>query len=980
MKSRRSGEEGFSMDKAECKKKEASRPRAFFRNRMASALLVFICAIAAALVGLSLAVHFHRSGAIILLWSKAPVSGISHDSGFAYIAASGHPELSSGQHPTHARLLEDGKQLPGSANAPYDSIRQTGMGRYSFADDTIYFSSLDNSDPRTNGRVYEIYFPLPIGDSSARAIYYAMALAVLLACGLFLFWMIERIHGNKLTFASIFLFILALVVTELLPATNGKPFPLDSTLTGLILMALALAGLIWTEDEWGQQLSRNGKLSTGLMIGSIAVSVSLLAVLILPSSLYLQTRQMVFVAAIGTLTFSVLMVRQTGWSAKLLSSIRQAPFTAIRKAPALGKAIEECSSLLQTVSRSTLWTGYLLRAATLALPFLAYAAVLASDIPGRIGLEARTGVAFLLPFAVLLYPVFRRSGWWEDLVSLAITLMFFALPLSGLWNSGYSNGSTISGLLPFSDASNYYMDANRLLEGGLMSAFSERRPLFPGTLAAVLGLVNGNLAVALAVFGAAAALACFLLARELRRSHGTLAGLATLAVLFLFYCSYIGLAMTENLGIALGALALAVLWRGAGSSKKEIVWVGIFLLTMALNARAGAFLVLPMLVLWGSWYFRGNSRISLRFFFGGCGAILIGFLLDAILRRMIANSGGMAYGNFSYSLYGLVVGNKGWLQAGIDHPEILTMDYSRQYSYVYQLAFQAFRTDPIRTLGGFLGAWKDFLTPNPGAFGFINFNFFGILNFLEMRWVLLGISVLGLLGCIRRARDPQASLVLASTIGILASVPFAPPIDSDAMRVYAATIPFAAIWVALGLYTLFRGGKCLGEPHPPLVEGPALSPVFTGLVFALFCFLSPILVKGFSRPTQVPKVVCPSGLVLIHFRTDRSAAVNLVSDDASRGSHLPDFRLSDFKNQLHLSLYPELEEEFTGLIAGQTILQALDLEKTRGRTVWLIIDSRSLPPSTGIYGVCAHPSRNEWLSQYRFYYVDTIEPLQAPVQ
>jgi hypothetical protein len=214
-------------------------------------------------------------------------------------------------------------------------------------------------------------------------------------------------------------------------------------------------------------------------------------------------------------------------------------------------------------------------------------------------------------------------------------------------------------------------------------------------------------------------------------------------------------------------------------------------------------------------------------------------------------------------------------------------------------------------------------------------------------------------------------------VGILASVPFAPPIDSDLMRAYAATIPFVAIWVALGLYTIFKGLKWLGEEQTPVDEGPALSLVIPGVVFALFCFLSPLLEKGLSQPTQFTKAECPSGQVTIYFRTDRSTAVNLISDDASSVSHLPDIRLSDFKKQQNVGGYPELANELNNLTAGQTLIQALDMGISGDSMAWLIVDTSSLPSSAGVFRVCAHPVKNKWLQNYRFYEIDTIERIQG---
>jgi hypothetical protein len=57
------------------------------------------------------------------------------------------------------RLYEDG-QLLGPPHASHEEIRRSGGGRYSHWEGRLYFSSSDGSDPRTNGRRYEVRAPL----------------------------------------------------------------------------------------------------------------------------------------------------------------------------------------------------------------------------------------------------------------------------------------------------------------------------------------------------------------------------------------------------------------------------------------------------------------------------------------------------------------------------------------------------------------------------------------------------------------------------------------------------------------------------------------------------------------------------------------------------------------------------------------------------------------------------------------------------
>jgi predicted permease len=91
----------------------------------------------------------------------------------------------------------------------------------------------------------------------------------------------------------------------------------------------------------------------------------------------------------------------------------------------------------------------------------------------------------------------------------------------------------VGGLLPFSDASGYHYDARRLLDGHLLG-WSARRPLFSGLLATLLGLTGQNLQVVLAILVAMTAVACFLLAREVRDTDGPAAAVVVLLLLFRF--------------------------------------------------------------------------------------------------------------------------------------------------------------------------------------------------------------------------------------------------------------------------------------------------------------------------------------------------------------------------------------------------------------------------------------------------------------
>jgi hypothetical protein len=92
---------------------------------------------------------------------KLESSNFSHESGYCYLYTVSllTPSDTTESAASALRLLEDG-QLLEQSHAQHEAIRRTGQGRFSHWADNIYMSSSDNSDPRTNGRVYKLVYPL----------------------------------------------------------------------------------------------------------------------------------------------------------------------------------------------------------------------------------------------------------------------------------------------------------------------------------------------------------------------------------------------------------------------------------------------------------------------------------------------------------------------------------------------------------------------------------------------------------------------------------------------------------------------------------------------------------------------------------------------------------------------------------------------------------------------------------------------------
>ena len=213
-----------------------------------------------------------------------------------------------------------------------------------------------------------------------------------------------------------------------------------------------------------------------------------------------------------------------------------------------------------------------------------------------------------LPYLVIapgiLYFSFQRTGWFGKLLPLFFTMVLFLLPLSAIWLDVHSTGNILAGFLPYNDASDYYTDALGLLDGQLFDGISVRRPIFTAFLSFLFAVTARNLLLTLVILVLINALSCYFLARQVHNLWGSAAAVTVTILLFFFYRRFGGTTLTENIGLALGSAGSALLLMGAQKTDRKIVLFGIVLLSLGMNARAGALLVLPVVVLWGSWLFR----------------------------------------------------------------------------------------------------------------------------------------------------------------------------------------------------------------------------------------------------------------------------------------------------------------------------------------------------------------------------------------
>jgi hypothetical protein len=148
-------------------------------------------------------------------------------------------------------------------------------------------------------------------------------------------------------------------------------------------------------------------------------------------------------------------------------------------------------------------------------------------------MQARTGLGLFVPVATLVVcALFQIRNWIRPALAFAASLGLFGLSLAGLWASGQTQTVVISGLVPLTDAANYYTDALRILNAQEVSAFSGMRPIFPTVLSLVLGVTRGNLMAALAVLTIIGGTAAYLAAEQVYRLKGPIPASFFLMLLF----------------------------------------------------------------------------------------------------------------------------------------------------------------------------------------------------------------------------------------------------------------------------------------------------------------------------------------------------------------------------------------------------------------------------------------------------------------
>lgn len=626
----------------------------------------------------------------------------------------------------------------------------------------------------------------------------------------------------------------------------------------------------------------------------------------------------------------------------------------------------------------------------------------------------------LIPYLIIvpgfLYFSYQIKGRLGKLISLCFIIILFMLPLLASWLDVRSMGSILGGFLPNNDASSYYNDALGLLDGNLFDGLSVRRPIFTAFLSFIFAITGRNLMLALVILVLINAILCYFFIQKVNDLWGSLAGIIVTILLFLYYRRFAGTTLTENLGLALGMAGSAILLLGAQKSNKIIILFGILLLSMGMNVRAGALLVLPLIVLWGGWIFRSQSRLSVSFLLLGFIAVSLGFLINfgvdklVVDREISASKTGM-FSNYSYTFYGLVAGGKGWKYVNDVHPEL--MGLINRESLIYEYAFDSIYQNPLLFLKGMTNSFVDFFSPRFGAFSFlyastsdpctmenfaeslascktsigspknltkiscitstVSLRIVDILSSLVVALFLLIPLGWGIWICYKKREKPWCSLLLAIIIGILLSVPLVPPRDASKMRAYAVTQPLMITIAAVGLLDItksladkYKGQSFLKKADAEITE---LKPdsshglIIFCLLLTIMIIISPIVSKLRANNFEQLSEICPANFEKRIFRYNPGSSIELVEENSVSlawfGIKAP---IQMFRSNLEsfcVSTDEELAiiEKLIILEPGTVVIKPVFLSDVEDAQ-FLVISSNEIPLNATYVTVCGE-TRNE---------------------
>lgn len=618
-------------------------------------------------------------------------------------------------------------------------------------------------------------------------------------------------------------------------------------------------------------------------------------------------------------------------------------------------------------------------------PVLAYGLVLAIPIPRAVGATIRHAFnLWLLVAGILLYLGFRldrsKSGW----LSFTPAALLFGIGLGGLWTNAFSEMQVVGGMLYFSDASQYSFDTLRLLNGLPFSSFSARHPLPTLFTALLLWITGKNLQLTLAILVFTCAVCVYLAGVEISRAFGPLAAAIFTLSLFLFYRRFAGILDSENLGLALGCLSFTFFFH-ASRHRQPASLMGMLLLSLALAARPGAFLILPAVLVWFMLGSPGAAYNRLKRAALGTLVLSSGFTLTYITNAWLAEPGSRMYSNLAYTVYGIAQGGKGWEQFLKDFPEYAQQPAVIAEQFAYQQAAHLFSDHPQAAFQGLLRSFAGYFSiKDQSLFGFLSGGEITAFDqqatpakqllYQGVRLVFLFLSGVGIWQLWKQRKKAANSLALAILSGWLLSLAFVPSEDAGMLRVFAASTPYLVLLPASGLASI---GNRLGSQERELIppkssgfveigspnKGNDTTPIepddtilidLCAILMILLLFSGPLLFKILwaNRQPITYNPDCQPGEMFYAIEIYPGSFITLVEEGVNGESHFPEIQYADYLKSVAQFHRTESRAPLAGLSSGSLLTNTINL--TDGFPFWVALPRSAQTLVNHRIEICGH--------------------------
>jgi hypothetical protein len=559
-----------------------------------------------------------------------------------------------------------------------------------------------------------------------------------------------------------------------------------------------------------------------------------------------------------------------------------------------------------------------------------------------------------------LPPLFRRTGAsaWSLLI-IALTQATFQAWCYNTGSHPAHNGLQAWGIFPLIDSHLYYTAACEVLNGQQISSVYGARHPYPLLLAVLLRIFGHDLRAITFVFTIVMALATWSAFEVIRIRLGSLAaGVYLVCVTFYIRIHCTGLFMTEQMALLYSLCAVSMLVEsvaGQGKAKRWLYCGGLFFVTQALNARPAAYMTLPFLVLAAWPLFKGNRKVQGEMVALSGTVVAISLLLHSMTyhRAVAVQSPSNAW----YCIYGTLNGGT-WADGAKRAQELLQnkgglihSDWRHGLRLLRAECLSEIKDHPSRLLAGWWRAVQ-FLWSKNTLFRAADPEMPAVWFTESARWcTVLGIA-LSLSFLFRSSRlatkfkvyQGLSWLNLAALLGILASLPFAPPWDGET-RMLAATLPLLFLLPACGvggLYLLtvsrFRQKTfeidVTSQQRIPigqaLIIGGSLS---FATIFASWCLIDTSdASKGRLHPVASMKQDLGRGKASFDLRSLRAGYRLRVTDDR-QPTWLPHISRKDFIQNVPTGPgYSSFSRAFSQLPPGTEVV-------VLPYWVWLVLDS-----------------------------------------